>query len=63
MVEAVASKWQILREAGYEYNFDRMVYFNRGAKKAFSVEFVEDHSENELQSYIREETNGMVFLF
>ena len=34
-------KSQLLREAGYVYNFDRMVYVNRRTKKAFSVEFVE----------------------
>ena len=63
MVQAVDSKWQILREAEYAYNFDRMVYFNRRTKKVFSVEFVEDHSENELQRCINEPSNGAEWRF
>ena len=31
------------------YHFDRMIYFNRAARRAFSLEFVEDHSRQELQ--------------
>lgn len=59
----VASKSEILREAGYAYNFDRMVYFNPRTKKVFSVEFVEDHSEDQLQSCLSEETNGAEWRF
>lgn len=58
-------KQDLLRQAEYAYNFDRMVYFNRKAKKAFSVEFVEDHDEDELKRLIREgaETQGWRFYF
>ncbi len=58
-------KQDLFRQAGYAYSFDRMVYFNREAKKAFSVEFVEDHSEDELAKRIREgaEPNGWRFYF
>lgn len=63
MVQAVDSKWQILQEAGYAYNFDRMVYLNKSARKVFSVEFVQDHSENELQRCISEESNGAEWRF
>jgi hypothetical protein len=62
MVQAVDSKWQILREAGYAYNFDREIYFNRQTKKVFSVEFVDDHSESVLQKSI-EEPNGTEWRF
>ena len=55
---ALATKSQILQDAGYAYSFDRKIYINRGTKKAFSVEFVEDHSEAELQKHVREETHG-----
>ncbi len=58
MEQPVASKSRILEEAGYRYNFDRMVYFNPKTKKVFSVEFVEDRSENEIQRRLDEETNG-----
>jgi hypothetical protein len=63
MAEALASKSQILRDAGYVYNFDRMVYFNRATKKILSIEFVEDHSETELRKCIGEETNGSEWHF
>ena len=62
MANAPASKREILREAGYTYNFDRMVYYNPRAKKVFSLEFVEDHDEHELRRYI-EETNGADWRF
>jgi hypothetical protein len=58
MAQKVTGKSEILEEAGYSYNFDRMVYVNRAAKKAFSVEFIEDHTENEIQRRLHEETNG-----
>ena len=32
-----------------------MVYVNRAAKKAFSVEWIEDHTDDELQSALREQ--------
>ena len=48
-------KQDLLRQAGYAYNFDRMLYFNRQAKKAFSVEFVDDNDETELERRIRED--------
>jgi hypothetical protein len=63
MAEALSSKSQILRDAGFIYNFDRMVYFNRATKKVFSVEFVDDHDETDLQRYINEETNGADWRF
>ena len=55
---------QVLRDAGYLYNFDRELYINRKEKKAFSVEFVEDHG-NELEKCIQEQpvSNGWKFYF
>lgn len=43
-----------LSAAGYTYNFDRMMYINRQAKKAFSVEFVDDNPESVIGSLIQE---------
>ena len=63
MIETLVAKGKILENAGYEYNFDRMVYFNRAAKKVFSIEFVEDHDETELRRRISEETNGSEWRF
>jgi hypothetical protein len=51
-------KTDILKEADYRYNFDRDIYFNRKAKKAFSLEFVDDHREEELRKHIQERTDG-----
>ena len=58
-------KQDLLRQAGYHYNFERMLYFNRQDKKAFSVEFVDDHDESELAMRIREDAsrNGWRFYF
>ena len=43
-------KMQILETAGYHYNFDRMLYINRSERKAFSVEFMEDSTEERLRA-------------
>jgi len=48
---------QVLKNAGYRYNFDRDIYFNRQTKKAFSIEFVVD-KVNILEQCINEETTG-----
>jgi hypothetical protein len=47
-------KSDILLKADYRYNFDRAMYINRQAKKAFSIEFLDDHSEDELLKSIAE---------
>jgi hypothetical protein len=57
-VQEVAMKKDILRQANYRYNFDRDLYYNRQAKKAFSIEFVDDNKEEMLDRCINENTNG-----
>ena len=57
MASVRTSKEPTLRSHGYVYNFDRMVYFNRAARKAFSVDWLEDHSDDELRRAL-EEQNG-----
>jgi hypothetical protein len=61
----IDEKQQILDDAGYRYHFDRQLYFNRKAKKAFSVEFIEDRSEEEIKQNIQDDSfeKGMAFLF
>ena len=49
-----AAKEQILKDSGYRYSFDRELYVNRNVKKAFSVEFIEDHSEAEIAQLARD---------
>lgn len=48
------TKESILKEAGYWYNFDRMSYINRRAKKVFAEETVEDNTEEWLAERIAE---------
>jgi hypothetical protein len=61
----VDTKSQILDEAGYSYSFDRMIYVNRPARKVFSMEFVDDNTEENLQRCIDEEptADGWHFYF
>ena len=51
-------KRDILRSAHYRYNFDRDIFYNPLAKKAFSLEFVDDAGEDLLTRCIDETTNG-----
>ena len=48
------AKQNLLEGAGYRYNFERMAYINRRAKKAFAVKTVDDHSEEWLAERIAE---------
>jgi len=48
------TKQEILEQAGYAYSFNRMSYINRDARKVFSIEFVQDHNEDELRAKINE---------
>jgi len=54
----LATKSQILEDAGYAYSIDRTIYINRETKKVFSVKFIEDHNEEELKARISEKTQG-----
>jgi hypothetical protein len=51
-------KTHLLDEAGYVYNFDRMMYINRLAKKAFSREYIDDHAESVIASDIQESNDS-----
>jgi hypothetical protein len=48
----LTEKEAMLENAGYLYHFDRMIYFNRDSRKAFSLEFVEDHSHEEIHHLV-----------
>ena len=49
-----SEKTSLLDSAGYAYNFDRMMYINRHAKKAFSFELVDDNPKSAIETKIRE---------
>jgi hypothetical protein len=51
-------KTQLLDSAGYAYNFDRMMYINRQARKAFSIEYIDDNPESVIVSRIHEPKGG-----
>jgi hypothetical protein len=57
------SKTEILDKGGYAYSFDRQMYINRKTKKAFSVEFVQDHSEDQIRKRIQEHNGGQEWRF
>jgi hypothetical protein len=63
MARLTESKTDVLDEAGYAYSFDRQMYVNRKTKKAFSVEFVQDHNEDQIRQYIREQSDGPKWRF
>ena len=57
------TKSQILEDAGYAYSFHRLIYVNRNARKAFSLEFIDDNREDVLQKCISEKTGGAGWQF
>lgn len=59
----LATKQHILDAAGYIYNIDREVYFNRSAKKLFSVEVLEDHEGAEIDKCINEKNDSREWRF
>jgi len=63
MARLTASKTETLDKAGYAYSFDRQMYINPKTKKAFSVEFVQGHTEDQIRKYIREHTDGLEWRF
>lgn len=56
-------KQHVLDAASYIYNFDREVYFNRSAKKIFSVDFIEEHNATKLEQSILEPRQGRGWKF
>jgi hypothetical protein len=63
LMTSLATKQYLLDSGGYSYNIDRQVYFNRSAKKIFSVDFLEDHEGPEIEQSINEKTDGREWRF
>jgi hypothetical protein len=57
-VTELATKEQLLKNSGYGYNFDRELYLNRKLKKAFSVDFIKDHSEESIAKAMEKPSLG-----
>jgi hypothetical protein len=53
-VTELAVKDQLLKDAGYTYKPDRELYVNRKVRKAFSIDFLEERSPDEIASKINE---------
>lgn len=56
-------KEQILKNAGYSYSFDRELYLNRSVKKAFSVEYLEHHSPDEIRKAMQEPPKAQWYFY
>ena len=54
---------EILFAANYRYNLDRDLFVNRQSKKAFSLEFVDDSSPDEIRRRIAEDTDENFWKF
>lgn len=52
----LGGKRQILEDAGFAYSFDRLSYINLNSRKVFSIEFVQDHSQDQIKACISEAT-------
>ncbi len=59
----LATKQNLLDTGGYVYNIDRQVYFNRAAKKIFSIQFLEDREGPEIEQSINEQTDAREWRF
>src|SRR5260370_36613419 len=53
-LRTLVTKGRMLEGAGFVYNFYREVYFNREAKKIFSMDFIEDKDEETIEQCVRE---------
>jgi hypothetical protein len=51
-------KGELLEKNGYRYNYDRLIYINRAAKKVFSVSAIEDNPIEWLSAKMAERTDG-----
>ena len=60
-----SDKISLLKSAGFRYDFEREVYFNRRSRKVFSLEAIEDHDEAWLEERLREveRAEGWSFYF
>lgn len=56
--ELMVDKESILKAARYVYNFDRMAYYNRAARKAFTIEWVDDHTDDDLRRALAEPSDS-----
>lgn len=51
------TKPEILNSNGFQYHFDRHIYYNKQSKKIFSAEIIEDNTEDWLLNKVQEKNN------
>lgn len=59
----VDGKLAVLKAGGYHYDIDRQLYINRASKKAFSVAFLNDESEEKIARLIKEDAPNSAWRF
>lgn len=61
----LTKKEALLEASGYRYHFGREIYFNRTKRQALSLEFVEDHSLDEIRGLVDQQSaaSGWDFYF
>ena len=63
-IDELVARDQILEEAGYRYSLRNEIYVNRATRKVFSREFVEDHTDQQIQECMeRRSAKGWQFYF
>jgi hypothetical protein len=58
-------KTQLLKRAGYTYDVEREIYRNRKARKAFSIDFIEENDVKNIERCLAENSpqTGWHFYF
>ena len=51
----LVEKKDILKENGFEYNFERELYYNKALKKIFSIEIIMEKDPSWLKEKIKEQ--------
>jgi hypothetical protein len=54
----LSKKKDLLEKANYRYHFSRDIYYNRGVRKVFSLEAIEDNDSQWLSEKISAATVG-----
>lgn len=53
-IDDVVARDRLLEEAGYRYSLRNDIYVNRAERKVFSLEFVEDQTDEQIRERIME---------
>lgn len=64
-IDDLVARDRLLEEAGYRYSLRNDIYVNRAERKVFSVEFVEEHTDEQIRARMMERppAKGWQFYF